>query len=142
MEYRKRLDSVREFVSQEKVDYIEEDYYGLVDFTKKTAFNVENRCYHCYNDRLEKSALVAKDKNHDCFSTSLLFSKHQNHDLLKEIGLAIAQKHQIEFYYIDFREYWDEQFLSDKRNHMYRQKYCGCIYSEWERYRGVMSCEL
>jgi hypothetical protein len=94
-------------------------------------FKEEERCYHCYYDRLEYAARVACDGKYDCFTTSLLYSKFQKHDMIKEIGMAMADKYAVEFYYEDFRELWKEGIRLSKEKGMYRQQYCGCIYSEF-----------
>ena len=133
-EYKNRLDTVREYTITENINYIENDEYGLTDFVQKSAYREEKRCYHCYFDRLDYTAKKAKEKQYDFFSTSLLYSKFQNHDLIKEIGLAVAKRHQIEFYYEDFRELWKKGIELSKQKKMYRQQYCGCVYSEYLRY--------
>ena len=134
LEYNKRLDTVRDFIKIEGIDYIEINNYGLVDFLQKSVFKEEERCFHCYYDRLAQTAMLGKEKNYDYFTTSLLYSKFQKHEMLKEIGISVANKHQIEFYYSDFRELWKEGIALSKERNMYRQQYCGCIYSEYERH--------
>jgi len=114
--------------------YIEVNEYGLVDFLRKSVFKEGERCYHCYYDRLEYTAKVACDGKFDCFTTSLLYSKFQKHDMINEIGMALADKYKVEFYYEDFRELWKEGIQLSKEKGMYRQQYCGCVYSEYERY--------
>ena len=134
IEYKNRLDTVREFINNENISYIKNDEYGLIDFVRKSAYREGNRCYHCYFDRLDYTARIAKEKGFDCFTTSLLYSKYQKHDLIKEIGFSVAEKYNLEFYYEDFRELWKVGIELSKEKKMYRQKYCGCIYSEFERY--------
>ena len=134
LEYQKRRDTLREFVDNECIKYIEKDDYGLIDFIQKSAFREESRCLHCYHDRLSYAAILAKKGGYDYFSTSLLYSKFQKHDLMREIGLSLAEKHDIEFYYQDFRELWKVGIESSKEKNMYRQQYCGCIYSKMKRY--------
>ena len=53
---------------------------------------------------------------------------------LKEIGESVAKEYGVKFYYRDFREYWKEGINISKEKEMYRQQYCGCIYSERDRY--------
>nr|NJM01334.1 epoxyqueuosine reductase QueH [Desulfobacula sp.] len=85
-------------------------------------------------DRLLQTALVAKKGNFEAFSTTLLYSKFQNHDLIRETGEALAAKYGLQFLYHDFREGWNSGIEASKRLNLYRQQYCGCIYSEKERY--------
>jgi len=134
VEYGKRLDAFREFIKAESIDCIEVNEYGLVGFLQKSVFREDNRCFHCYYDRLEYVAIIAKKEKYDYFTTSLLYSKFQKHELIKEIGFSVAKKYQVEFYYEDFRDLWKEGVQLSKEKGMYRQQYCGCIYSEYERY--------
>ena len=134
-EYQNRHQCVKEFALQENIKLIDKNKYGLMDFIKKTIFNQENRCYICYYDRLNMTAQCAKERGFDCFSTSLLYSKRQNHEMLKEIGFTVAKEHSVEFMYQDFREYWKKGIELSKEKGLYRQTYCGCIFSEMERYQ-------
>ena len=68
------------------------------------------------------------------FSTTLLFSRYQKHDLLKQVGEEVAREFGIEFFYHDFRPGWKRSIEICKELDIYRQKYCGCIFSEEERY--------
>ena len=68
------------------------------------------------------------------FSTTLLYSKFQKHDTIREMGESIGKKEGILFHYNDFRSGWKEGIAVSKERDMYRQSYCGCIYSEKERF--------
>jgi predicted adenine nucleotide alpha hydrolase (AANH) superfamily ATPase len=84
--------------------------------------------------RLEATAREAKKNNFNQFSTTLLQSAHQNHLLIKEAGERLAKEIGIPFYYEDFRQGWRKGLEISKAMGLYRQQYCGCIYSEKERY--------
>jgi predicted adenine nucleotide alpha hydrolase (AANH) superfamily ATPase len=86
------------------------------------------RCRYCYRLRLEKAAETAKSKGYNYFSTTLLFSKQQKHDLLAEEAYLAAKKYSLNFYYQDFRPGWKEGQSKAKTMGLYRQNYCGCIY--------------
>jgi predicted adenine nucleotide alpha hydrolase (AANH) superfamily ATPase len=88
------------------------------------------RCTMCYAIRLEKAAEYAKDKGYDAFSTTLLVSPYQKHELIKELGEKAAKKHGVDFYYRDFRPGFREGQKGAKEMNLYRQKYCGCIVSK------------
>ena len=133
-EYCKRRDTLRKFSQEENFRVIEKDEYGLVEFVQKSAFREDNRCFQCYFDRLNYCAIIAKKGNFDYFSTTLLYSKFQKHDLIKEIAFAVGKKHSIDFYYQDLRTFWKEGIIISKEKEMYRQQYCGCIYSEMDRF--------
>ncbi|MCK4653117.1 MAG: epoxyqueuosine reductase QueH, partial [Candidatus Cloacimonetes bacterium] len=74
--------------------------------------------------------------NFDFFTSTLIYSKLQEHELIKDIGESLAKEYEIKFYYEDFRKLWQEGIEISKKLGMYRQQYCGCIYSEKERYLG------
>lgn len=133
-EYHKRRNALRNFSSEEDIKIIEKDEYGLINFLQNSVFREENRCFQCYYERLNYTAIIAKRGNFDYFTTSLLYSKFQKHEIICEIAKNVAKKHSIEFFYQDFRNYWKQGIETSKAKGMYRQEYCGCIYSEMERY--------
>jgi predicted adenine nucleotide alpha hydrolase (AANH) superfamily ATPase len=134
LEYKKRLDTVREFSSRVGLEVLYRDGYDLDSFLLRVAGKGTQRCEHCYRMRLDAAASAAREKKAGAFTTSLLYSKHQKHDLIKGIALETAAEHGIEFYYEDFRRGWREGIVESKAMGLYRQQYCGCIYSEKERY--------
>ncbi|MDD5244263.1 MAG: epoxyqueuosine reductase QueH, partial [Syntrophorhabdaceae bacterium] len=69
-------------------------------------------------------------------TTTLLYSKYQRHDDIKTIGEELSNTYGIPFLYRDFRKGWKEGVEESKRINMYRQQYCGCIFSEKDRYGG------
>ncbi|MCD6288252.1 MAG: epoxyqueuosine reductase QueH, partial [Candidatus Hydrogenedentes bacterium] len=95
----------------------------------------DDRCAICYRMRLERAAEIAVEGGFDAFSTSLLVSPYQKHDLLKEIAETVSADKGIEFMYRDYRDIWKQTYELSREMDMYRQKYCGCIYSEEERFR-------
>jgi hypothetical protein len=80
------------------------------------------------------TAQVAKRGKFNAFTSTLLGSKHQDHDLIREIGIAVGKEKGISFYYSDFREGWVQGREMSQHLGLYRQQYCGCIYSEKERF--------
>lgn len=91
-----------------------------------------SRCHICYKLRLEKTAMMASDGNYDYFSTTLTVSPYKNSKILNEIGKSLAVKYNIKWLYSDFKKkdgYKKSVELSKKYN-LYRQDYCGCIYSK------------
>jgi epoxyqueuosine reductase len=133
-ENQKRLNSLKEFAEQESIPMIIKDEYDLDKFLRQAAFRESDRCRMCYYDRLKYAVIIAKKGNFDFFTTTLLYSKFQNHDMIKEIGESLGKEYGVKFYYQDFREYWKEGIDLSKQKEMYRQQYCGCIYSERDRY--------
>lgn len=108
--------------------------YPLEEFLRNVAFREENRCVYCYTVRLEATAKAAKKSAFDAFTTTLLYSKRQKHDLIREIAESVSKRFSIRFYYEDFREGWKFGQEEAVRLGIYRQQYCGCIYSEKERF--------
>lgn len=145
-EYKNRLDAVRKLESicnsdniilptgrgDFQIEYI--DYYGLKEYLRNVVGNEENRCEYCYTVRLERTAKRAKEINADAFTTSLLVSPYQKFDMIVDIGKMMQERYSIEFYIEDFRKGFNKGRRMSKELELYRQKYCGCIYSEMERH--------
>ncbi len=115
-----------------KVEYIDE--YGLKEFLRNVVGNEDNRCEYCYTTRLEETAKRAKDMSADAFTTSLLVSPYQKFDMIMDIGRMMQDRYSVEFYIEDFRKGFNEGRRMSRELGLYQQKYCGCIYSEMERY--------
>lgn len=109
--------------------------YNLEDFFRLTSFREKNRCFYCYHLRLEKSFYIARRGRFDYFTSTLLYSKFQKHELIKSIGKDLAKEGKVQFLEHDFREGWEFGQEQSKKMGIYRQQYCGCIYSEFERYK-------
>ena len=130
----KRQQTLESYAAQIDLRLIIQDGYDLEGFIQNVAYREQNRCTYCYHDRLRSTALLAKRGKFDYFSTTLLYSKFQKHDIVKSIGESIANSVGVPFLYRDFRSGWKDGITESKRLEMYRQQYCGCIYSEKERY--------
>jgi len=133
-EYLRRRESLRNLQVIEGFNLIETGGYPYKEFIKKVSSDLDDRCTICYSTRLELTARYAKENGYDAFSTTLLYSIYQKHDLIREIAEGVARTQGIPFLYKDFREGWSEGVRISKEIGMYRQPYCGCIYSEKERY--------
>jgi predicted adenine nucleotide alpha hydrolase (AANH) superfamily ATPase len=134
-EYAKRLDSLRKLqkIWSFEVEYI--DRYPLEEFLDAVVRKGTNRCAVCYTIRLDKTAETAKKMQFDGFTTSLLVSPYQKFAIINEVGKEMSKKHGIAFYSHDFRDGWHISKSLSTELDLYKQKYCGCIYSEMERYR-------
>ena len=130
----KREDTLKKYSQSVDLKVIYQSDYKLEKFLQSIVFREKERCRYCYYDRLKATALVAKKGKFEGFTTTLLYSKFQNHELIKQTGEAIARKYGLKFFYHDFREGWKFGIEESKRLEMYRQQYCGCIYSEKDRY--------
>ena len=135
MEYKQRRDCLKEYTNRIKVKAIFEENYGLQEFCKNVINDLKNRCQeYCYPVRLEQTAKYAKENGYDCFSTTLLVSPYQNHEMLIEVGKQMGERYGVDFLYRDFRVGFREGQQKAKELGLYRQKYCGCVFSEEDRY--------
>ena len=142
-EYQKRLDELRKFISKLNFKYqinIIDSRYEPKEFFK-IAKGLEKekeqgkRCYKCYELRLEETAKVAKEKNFDFFDTTLTLSPYKKTSWLNEIGENLSEKYQANYLYSDFKKKngYKRSIELSKEYNLYRQDYCGCIYSKLER---------
>lgn len=135
MEYKARRDTLIEYTSNIGVEAIFEENYGLKEFCKNVIDDLENRCAkYCYRVRLEQTAKFAKENGFDSFTTTLLISPYQKHEELKALGEEIAKKYGLIFLYRDFRPGFRQGQAKARELGMYMQKYCGCVFSEEDRY--------
>jgi len=133
-EFKRRIAALRAVAEQKKMDLTVDNNYGLSSFLRRVVFHEKERCPICYAIRLEEAARQAKAVGAEAYSTTLLYSRYQNHDLIRTLGDKFGEMFGVPFFYHDFREGWqlgiDQAIALD----IYRQPYCGCIYSEQERY--------
>jgi predicted adenine nucleotide alpha hydrolase (AANH) superfamily ATPase len=133
-EYQKRLEAFKVFGEKVGLSVIIKDSYDLEEYLRNVAFRESERCHLCYWMRLSEAAKVAKHGRFDAFTTTLLVSPFQKHNLIRQIGDELAKAHGIDFYYQDFRDGFKEGVELSKEMGLYRQVYCGCIYSERDRF--------
>lgn len=133
-EFAKRRDAAQQMADLEGMPLIVRDEYRLEEFLANVAAMPDQRCGYCYAARLDAVATAALEGGFDAFSSSLFYSRYQNHDLMRQKAEEASQRHGIPFLYRDFRPGWQEGIRHSKELGLYRQQYCGCIYSEKERY--------
>ena len=137
-EFIKRSKTQEKLLKQlnENVSFILGDYdYELY---KKTVTGFENekegglRCRKCINMRMEEACKYAKEHNYDYFTTTLSVSPHKNSKMINEIGYALEEKYNIPYLYSDFKKKdgYKRSIILSKEYDLYRQDYCGCIYSQ------------
>ena len=140
-EYLRRLKELIKFIKEfnNKITVIEEkyntkEYYnnikGLEHLGEKS-----KRCYNCYNFRMEKAIIYAKENNYDYFTTTLSISPHKNAEWLNEIGKKLKYKYNIKYLYADIKKKngYKRSLELSKEYKLYRQEYCGCVYSYQEK---------
>ncbi len=130
----KREETLGQYANEIGLKMIWQQEYEVEKFIQSVVFREKDRCRYCYHARLKATAMVAKKGKFEAFSTTLLYSKFQNHQQIIETGQALAREYGLKFFYHDFREGWKSGIEESKRLEMYRQQYCGCIYSEKDRY--------
>ena len=136
-EFKKRLDTFTEYAQKIDLPVIVDEQYELENFLRGVVFREGERCRICYSIRLQKAAQIARKGKFDAFTTTLLVSPFQKHELIKEIATSVSQETGVPFFYQDFRTGFKEGVMQSKEEKMYRQQYCGCVFSEKERYAQV-----
>lgn len=149
-EYKKRVNEQKNFINQlspkNKITFIEGDYvpktfYDTIRGYEKLGEGSE-RCFKCYNLRLETTAKKAKELGYDYFTTTLSISPYKNSKVLNELGEQLASKYNISYLYADFKKKngYKRSIELSKIYNLYRQDYCGCIYSKLEHQERLEKC--
>lgn len=129
-EWNRRLENLRKVADHYKLDLIEtgdcREQYWL---SKEYLEEYKTRCLMCYDVRMDEVAKYAAENNYDSFSTTLLVSPYQNHEAIIESAEKKALKYGVEFSYYDFRPGFRQGQNMARDIGLYRQKYCGCIFS-------------
>ena len=133
-EYRARRNCLREYAAQIELPVIEKNDYALRPFVREVAADISGRCVKCYEMRLFETAKAAAEGGFDSFTSSLFISPYQNHELMREVAERAAHEYGVEFLYRDFRPYFRDGQTFAREHGFYIQKYCGCVFSEEERY--------
>ncbi len=134
-EYRSRKNTLEEYTRSIGEELIIGGDYGLRPFVQAVCSDIDRRCSYCYRCRLENTAQYAAQNGFSSFTTTLLVSPYQNHELLVNTGKEVAALYGIAFLPYDFRPRFREGQQRARELGLYMQKYCGCIFSEEERYR-------
>lgn len=127
-EYAKRKDAYETFMTLRKVPYT-----VLDGFMQEKWENYDDesmlRCEMCYRMRMEKAAEFAMRNGFDAFTTTLLVSPYQKHDIIRKAAEEMGEKYGVKFIYRDFRPGFREGQKEAREAGIYMQKYCGCIKS-------------
>ena len=137
-EYIRRLNELKIFLSKFNKDIsVIEDNYNPTDYYKsikglEKLGEKSKRCYECYKFRMDKAALYAKKNNYDYFTTTLSISPYKISSWINEIGENLESKYDIKYLYSDFKKKngYKRSLELSKEYNMYRQDYCGCVYSK------------
>jgi predicted adenine nucleotide alpha hydrolase (AANH) superfamily ATPase len=134
MEHQNRLEAMNTLSENMGFNLIVTEGYDFVEYFRRVVGSEADRCGICFDMRLQKTAEIATQLGIGNFTSTLLISHQQKHDLLKEIGEKLAQTSGVNFLYADLRKRYSDSRHITKPMELYRQQYCGCVYSEWERY--------
>lgn len=133
-EFKRRLNTLREFCEKKKYKLIVDKSYPLEECVRGMLDEPTVRCAYCYRVRMRYAAQYAKENGYDAFTTTLLVSPYQKHELIIKIAEEAAQEFDIPFYYEDFRDGYQRGVDISLEMELYRQPYCGCVFSERDRY--------
>ena len=148
MEYKARRDCLKDYASMVGAKLIINEDYGLDEFCKNVINDIPGRCVnYCYRKRIGETVRYAVENGYDAFTTTLLVSPYQKHEELKTVCEELAEAAGIKFVYRDFRVGFRDGQAKARELGLYMQKYCGCIFSEEERYKkqiekDLASCEI
>ncbi len=133
-EYRSRRNCLRQYAEEISLPLLERNDYGLRPFVREVAPDIAGRCVKCYELRLFETARQAREGGFDSFTSSLFISPYQNHELMAQVAQQAADTYGVEFLYKDFRPLFRDGQTFAREHGFYIQKYCGCVFSEEERY--------
>ncbi|MGD0154237.1 MAG: epoxyqueuosine reductase QueH [Thermacetogeniaceae bacterium] len=134
-EYVKRLDGARELARRLEFTLLASEEYQPELYFRDVTWHEQERCRLCYTLRLQEAAVKAKETGCEGFTTSLLISPYQKHELISALGAEIGRRLDIPFIYYDWRPAFYEGRRQAREMGLYSQRYCGCLYSEYERFR-------
>jgi len=153
-EYQSRLASLKKLSDEWHIDifydepYRPEEFLNIFKFDDPIGLNSYHippspeRCLSCYMLRLEKTAAKARDEGFEAFSTTLLISPYQDFEQINATGRELAEKYNLYFYLKDFRPYFRNAMSLARELGLYRQKYCGCLFSKQERENAIKAEQL
>ena len=136
-EFQRRRDTLSTFASVSLMPLVIDDGYDLEAFLKEALPLGKDRCLACYRMRLERVFQKAVEIGTESVTTTLLYSKCQRHESIAAVAEELSARYRVPFLYKDFREGWKEGQAESRRLGLYRQNYCGCIFSEHERFAGA-----
>ena len=133
-EYKARRDTLREYAASINMELIVREDYGLRNFVRAVADDIDHRCRYCYTTRMEETARFAAEHGFTHFTSTLLVSPYQDHNGICDAAEKFAQQYGVSFLYRDFRPGFRDGQAKAREHELYMQKYCGCVFSEEDRY--------
>ncbi len=136
-EHQQRLEAMKSLAQKIDLPLEITEGYDMMAYFRQVVGHEADRCRYCFSLRLSRTAEVARQKGFDAFTTTLLISPHQKHELIIQTGQEVAAETEVEFLYADLRKRYSDSRHITKSLDIYRQQYCGCLYSEWERFADI-----
>lgn len=141
-EYRKRVEEMKRLISEMDFvnpvsflegEYIPQDFFDMAKGLEKVPEGGE-RCFKCYRMRMEETAKLAEKQGFDYFTTTLSISPLKNAAKINEIGEELGEIYKVEHLPSDFKKKngYKRSIELSAEHHLYRQNYCGCVYSRRE----------
>ena len=133
-EHERRRETLARYATEVDLPMIWAEGYEMPSFLRAVAGHERfgERCAICYRMRLQRTAQVAAGRDFDAITTTLLISPYQDQALIRRIGETAAAEHGVTFYFENFRRGWARRGHLAREHDLYQQRYCGCVYSEWE----------
>ena len=134
-EYEARRDCLLTYAPTINMEVRVQEDYGLKDFVRHVAGDIDHRCTYCYEHRIKGTAKYAAEHGFTHFTSTLLASLYQDHEGIRRAAERFARDYGVEFLYRDFRPNFREGNRQARELGFYMQKYCGCVFSEQDRYQ-------
>jgi len=133
-EHQRRRESLHRYAQQVALPMHWEEGYEMPAFLRAVAGHerFRERCLTCYRLRLERTASVACERGFVAFTSTLLISPYQDQQAIRRIGEELAAQRNLGFYFENFRRGFARHYDMAREAGLYMQRYCGCVYSEWE----------
>lgn len=133
-EWDRRRGALEDLAEREGFRLLPHPEYAPAEWLRAVAFREGERCRVCFHQRLRQAGALARRGRFEAFTTTLLYSRKQKHELIRELGEAVGEEVGVPFLYRDWRDGWEEGVAASQELGLYRQPYCGCLYSEVERF--------
>ena len=141
-EYVARRDTLIAYAPTIDLPLVVKEDYGLREFVRNVADDINHRCGYCYEVRMEETARYAAAHGFESFTTTLLVSPYQQFDKICETAERMAKKYGVAFLHRDFRPGFRDGQAKARELGFYMQKYCGCVFSEEDRYAKKIAKDL
>ncbi|MCK9555851.1 epoxyqueuosine reductase QueH [bacterium] len=133
-EYVKRYEALKTVCDNYNVKLSGFGEYNLSEWFSSALKNMDDRCLSCYTHRIEATVKKAGELGINNFTTTLLISHKQDHEKIRAVCESSSENSGIRFFYEDFRTGWKDHWRITGQLNIYKQQYCGCLFSEKERF--------